>query len=87
VDGVTSEPMFPLPVSHHRTYVRVVEIDDSLSQWALEGVCRGCGWVSWPPRAFYASAWEDCFHHAQEVANQAGTAWYGRLYDHRDVED
>lgn len=84
MDGMTSEPMFPLPLSHHRTYVRMVEIPLDPSAWGMEGVCRGCGWKSDAIRAFYASAWEDCYLHARTVAEEQETGWYGQLFDHRD---
>lgn len=81
MDGMTSEPMFPLPLSAHRTFVRVVEVPLGPSSWAMEGACRGCDWMSDHPRAFYAAAWEDCLHHAEAVAEELGSGWYGQLFD------
>ena len=82
---MTSEPMFPLPLSAHRTFVRVVEIDLDLGTWGLEGACRGCGWSSDAPRAFYASAWEDCYRHCRDEAERQETGWYGQLFDRLPV--
>lgn len=72
---MTSEPMFPMPASYHRTYVRVVTLPWPLDGVALEAVCRMCYWRSPALRAYYASAWEDALLHRQEVADEEELAW------------
>ena len=73
--------LFPLPPSAHKTFVRIVELPEGLDGYALEGVCRGCDWHSEAIRAFYASAWEDCFVHRRDVHDHDETGWYAATDD------
>lgn len=72
---MTSEPLFPMPASYHRTYVRVVELPWPLDGCGLEAVCRMCYWRSPALRVFYATAWEDALKHRQDVADEEELGW------------
>lgn len=74
--SMTSEPLFPLPPSEHRPYVRVVELIGDTLVVALEGVCRACDWKSPHPLPFYEQAWQSCQDHREDVAARYFLDWY-----------